>query len=248
MRRRIRAVAVALVIVAATGCETTAAGVTTTTERAVESITTFTLPPMPTEEVPSKFVEGESVAVFGFSLDDHATLWGLPTDDDDAPLSGGSGNFDRQATDLVATGIAKSWDGAPPWEYLEFGEVDEYGNPQYGGYLPQDNVGFLGTTEVVTDEVADMSNERVDDLAVEIAQFFAEAEGLEVVQITQREYGGRELTFDLVGGIDDATAGWRVHIVMEEDGTLFRVVQVERTLFCWFAVDESGSCASAPQS
>lgn len=60
----------------------------------------------------------------------------------------------------------------------------------------------------------------------------------------QGEYLGRQLTFDLVGGIDEATAGWRIHVVMEEDGDLFRVVEVERTLFCWFAIDGSGACAS----
>lgn len=230
------------------GCEAgpspTTTGETTTTSQT----TTTTFPEFPIEDVRSKFIEGELVAVFGFSLDEHPTLSGLPTDRDDAPPSGGSGSFDRQATDLVATGIATSWDGGPPWERLELGGPDEFGNAQFDAYLPQDRVGFLGGTEIVTDLVASMTNERVEVLAMEVAQHLADLEGLEVVPIMQREYLGRELTFDLVGGIDEATAGWRIHVVMEEDGNLFRVVDVERTLFCWFAVDESGVCIDDPRS
>jgi hypothetical protein len=254
MRRRFSALVAVLTLVVSTGCQADTVGETTTeavvgtsSTTTVES-TTSTFTPLPTEDVPSRFTKGELVAVFGFSIDDRATLRGLPTDSADAPFSLGSGNFDRQATDLVASGMAMSWEGRPPWEHLSFGELDSHGNPQYGGFIEPFHVGFLGATEKVTNEVADMTNERVDDLGMELAEYFADIDGLEVVQITQREYGGRELTFDLVGGIDKATAGRRIHVVMEEDGDLFRVVQVERTLFCWFAVDESGACVSGPRS
>lgn len=257
LRRRFSALVAVLTLVVSTGCQPDAVG-ETTTEAGVDASsttaedtsstttaesTTSSFAPFPTEDVPSRFAEGELVAVFGFSIDDRATLRGLPTDSPDAPPTLGSGNFDRQATDLVASGIATSWEGGPPWEHLQFGEPDEYGNLQYGGFIEPSHVGFLGATETVTDEVADMTNERVDDLALEVAEYFASLDGLEVVPITQREYLGRELTFDLVGGIDEATAGWRIHVVMEEDGDLFQVVEANRTLFCWFAVDESGACA-----
>lgn len=257
MRRRLPALFAALILLVVTGCEADSVGNTTTTSEVevattsttttVESTTT-TFEPFPTEDVPSKFTEGELVAVFGVSIDVRAGLRGLPTDSPDAPPSLLSGSFDRQATDMVATGIAKSWEGGPSWEYLTFGEVDEYGNPRYGGFIEPFHVGFLGASDTVTDEVADLTNDRVDDLGFEVAQYFAGIAGLEVVPITRREYGGRELTFDLVGGIDDVTAGWRIHVVMEEDGDLFRVVEVDRKLFCWFAVDDSGACASGSQS
>jgi hypothetical protein len=262
MRRRFSALVAVLILMVATGCQPDSVG-ETTTEAVVDASstttadtsstttvqsTTTTFATFPTEDLPSRFEKGELVAVFGFSIDDRATLRGLPTDSPDAPFSLGSGNFDRQATDLVASGIAKNWEGGPTWEHLGFGEPDEYGNLQYSGFIEPFHVGFLGATETVTDEVVDMTNERVDDLGMEVAEYFADNDGLEAVPITQREYGGRELTFDLIGGIDEATAGWRIHVVMEEDGDLFRVVQVERTLFCWFAVDESGACLSNPRS
>lgn len=246
MRHRALAVVLALLSMLTAGCQADPRGETTISVATTAEATTSTFPTLPVEDAPSKFEKGELVAAFGFSLDDHATLSGLPTDRDDAPPSGGSGSFDRQSTELVASGFAKSWAGDPPWEHFEFGELDEFGNSQFGGYLPADKVGFLGATEDVSDQVADLVNERVDDLALDVARSFAGAGGLEVVSIMQREFGGRELAYDLVGGIDAATAGWRLQIVMEEDGDLFRVVQVSRTVFCWFAVDESGECVEDP--
>jgi hypothetical protein len=222
---------VALVAVAACsgGGET---ATTSTTTTLAETTTSFHNPFSDIVEEPSNFSAEDVVDIVGLSMDDQPWVGSFPADD--VTFFGELWEFDRLDAGLIAMGEAASYLGGPAWE-----RVGREGREP--GYFLQENTGVIGRIDDATAEVADLTSDSVDDLGMMVAGALAGA-GLEPIQIVPREFGGRELYYDLIGSVDDLTRGYRVKIVTEEDGTLFRVVSVERSLICVHGAAEAGDC------
>jgi hypothetical protein len=224
---------VALVAVAAcSGGGETAITSTSTTIRSTTT-TTFPNPFLDVVEERSNFSPGDVIDVVGLSLDDQAWVGSFP--DDDVAFFGGLWEFDRLDPGLIASGEAASYLGGPVWERVE----REGREP---GYFPQENTGVVGLAEDVTDQVAGLEGDTADGLIATVAETFALADGLEPIQITQRGFGGREVFYDLVGGTEPGTRGYRLRIVLEEQGEIFVPVLVERSVICELGADEVGNC------
>jgi hypothetical protein len=101
----------------------------------------------------------------------------------------------------------------------------------------------IGEAEDITVQVAGLKAASADEILALVAGTIAEAEGLEPIQITRREFGGREVFYDLIGGGDPATRGFRLRVVVEEIGDSFVVVLVERSIICVRFVADDGLCA-----
>ena len=75
------------------------------------------------------------------------------------------------------------------------------------GYFPQENTGVIGEAEDITVQVAGLEAASAVEILALVAGTIAEAEGLDAIQITRREFGGREVFYDLIGGSDSKTRG-----------------------------------------
>jgi hypothetical protein len=84
------------------------------------------------------------------------------------------------------------------------------------------------------------------DLGTMVAESFSQDEGgfryEMVIPPTVGDLG--EVTFDVVGLLDDAQLGWRLHIFGQPTagGEGFSLMSVEATAFCGRGVTEDGFC------
>jgi hypothetical protein len=215
-----------------TGGEGAATTVTPTT--ASETTTSsFENPFVDLVEEPSNFAGGAVIDVVGLSLAEQNWVSSFPADD--VEFFGYLWQFDRLNADLVAVGEAASYQDGPPWE-----KVQQPGREI--GFVPRENTGVVGAMEVITNQVAGMTSASVDDLVESVAESIGSSQGLEPIQITQREFGGREVYYDLVGGDDPLVRGFRLHIVVGEDGESFVPTLVEQSIICVSGTDAAGMC------
>jgi hypothetical protein len=205
---------------------------TSTTTTLAETTTSFHNPFSDIVEEPSNFSAEDVVDIVGLSMDDQPWVGSFPADD--VTFFGELWEFDRLDAELIAMGEAASYLGGPAWE-----RVGREGREP--GYFLQENTGVIGRIDDATAEVADLTSDSVDDLGMIVAEALAGA-GLEPIQILAREFGGRELYYDLIRSADDLTRGYRIKIITEEKGALFRVISVERSLICIHGTDETGDC------
>jgi hypothetical protein len=206
----------------------------TTSAAPLFTTTTFANPFLDVEEELSNFAPGDDVDVVGIHADDQTWVGSFPADD--VPFFGRLWPFDRVESGLVAVGEAASYQGGPVWE-----AVEQEGRER--GYFPQDNTGVLGEASDVTAAVADLEAGSADELLTGVAETIALAEGLEPIQITNREFGGREVYYDLLGGSDPETRGQRLRVVVEETGESFTVTLVESQIICVSQVTDEGICS-----
>jgi hypothetical protein len=103
--------------------------------------------------------------------------------------------------------------------------------------------GVLGLPEDITTEAADLVAASADELLTTVANSIADLDGLQPIQISLREFGGREVYFDLIGGTDPATRGQRLRVVVEESEEGFRVTLVESRIICVSGLSDAGTCS-----
>ena len=203
---------------------------TTTTDAA----TTTTLPGEAFDLGPAA---GDIVAVVGVAHDD--VLWlrdgpGVGFE----PLAG----LDPLAEDLVATGRHRLLESSIWTELTADGAT---------GWVNSSYIGYLGGVEDLTSQVVSQMGgipeaETMLDLGTMVAESFWVDEGgfryEMVVPPTVGDLG--EVTFDVVGLLDDSQLGWRLHIFGQptEGGEGFSLQSVEATAFCGRGVTEEGFC------
>lgn len=232
MSKHLRVIIVLLIsVIAACGGESEPTS--TTKPPPPETTLSFANPFLDVQEEPSNFVAGAQIAVVGRPANDQAWVGSFPADD--VEFFGSLWAFDRIDSGLIAIGEAASYQGGPVWERVEKDGKEP-------GYIPQNQTGVIGASEDITSNVSDLEAASADELLDLVADTIADAEGLEPIKITIREFGGRELFYDLIGGGDPTTRGERLRIVVEESGDVFRVAMVERWIICVSAVTEAGVC------
>lgn len=221
---------------AAVACSGTSSATTTETTRPpATTTTTLHNPFLDVVEEQSNFTAGDVVDVVGLPVDEQNWVGSFPADD--VEFFGRLWEFDRLEAGLVALGTAASYLDGGVWERFEGGEDGI-------GHFPQENTGIVGEPVDVTTTVAGLTGDSADDLIALVAETVASAEGgLTAIQITRREFGGREVYYDLIGGDDPLARGARLRIVVEETSEGFGVLLVERATICVADVAESGECA-----
>ncbi|MDJ0665270.1 MAG: Gmad2 immunoglobulin-like domain-containing protein [Acidimicrobiia bacterium] len=206
-----------------------------------EPPTTTTLPPTSTSLPGEAFdigpAEGDVVAVVGVRYDDVLNLRDGPGVGYE-PLLG----LDPLADDLVATGRHRLLESSI-WNEVTVDGVTGWVNSRFIGYLG-------GVDDLTSWVVAQMGGipeaETMLDLGTMIAESFRVDEGgfraEMVIPPTVGDLG--EVTFDVVGLLDDAQLGWRLHIFGQptEGGEGFSLKSVEATAFCGRGVTEDGMC------
>ncbi len=204
------------------------------TATTVVNTTTITLhnPFLDLREEVSNFSAGDAVDIIGLPFDEQNWAGSFPADD--VEFFGRVWEFDRLDAGLLSLGAAASYLDGDVWEQVEI----EGREP---GYFPQEKTGVVGSAEDITSQAAGLEAASADDLLDLVAGTIAEAEGLDPVQITQREFGGREVFYDLVGD-DPTTRGYRLRIIVEEIGESFSVVLVERSVICVRLLTDTGLC------
>ncbi len=227
--------ALLVVLLGLTACSAGSASssIASTSTTVKSTTTTFLNPFLDLVEEPSNFELGDVVAVVGLSVDETAWVGSFPADD--VEFFGNLWPFDRIDAGLIALGEAASYHGGSAWE-----KVEQEGREI--GYFPQDKTGVLGPPRDITLDVANLEAASADELLAAAANSIAQQEGLQAIQITLREFGGRELYFDLIGGSDPKSRGQRLRIVVEESGESFSVVSVESRIICVSVVLETGEC------
>jgi len=203
---------------------------TTTTE--VPSTTT-----LPGEAFDIGPREGDVVAVVGVAHDDVLNLRDGPGVGYE-PLLG----LDPLADDLVATGRHRLLESSI-WTELTANGVTGWVNSSYIGYLG-------GVDDLTSWVVAQLGGvpeaETMLDLGTMIAESFRQDEGgfraEMVIPPTVGDLG--EITFDVVGLLDDSQLGWRLHIFGQPTagGEGFSLKSVEATAFCGRGVTDQGFC------
>lgn len=224
-----------LLIVALVACDDgSAASTAPSTTTAVAEATTTTLhnPFLDMSEEESNFSPGDVVDVVGLPFDEQNWIGSFPA----VEFFGGLWEFDRLDAGLLSLGTAASYLNGDVWEQVE-------AEGRATGYFPQENTGVIGEAEDITVQVAGLKAASADEILALVAGTIAEAEGLDPIQITRREFGGREVFYDLIGGSDRATRGFRLRVVVEEIGDSFGVVLVERSIICVRVVVDGGLCA-----
>ncbi len=224
-----------ITLVAVAACSNSDSGPTTTfTAPPIETTTSFIPNPfLDVSEERSNFANGDPVDIIGLPMDDPAWVGSFPAEDQE--FFGGLWEFDRLDAGMVSTGEAASYLGGLVWE-----QVGQPGKET--GYVLQQNTGVLGTEEDLTPVVAELEAASADELIELVAGTIAASDGLEPIQITRREFGGREVYFDLIGADAETTRGRRIRVVVEEEGEAFRVVLVESWTICTRGVDATGLC------
>jgi hypothetical protein len=232
-----RRLALLILILAAAACSQgtdSTSDQTTTSLPEATTVFSFASPFLDVTEEPSNFTAGDVVAVVGLPADEQAWVGSFPADD--VEFFGNLWPFDRVDAALVASGEAARYQDGPIWE-----KVGQEGKEL--AYFPQDNTGVLGQSEEVTADVADLEAASADELLSMVADAIAQAAGLEPIQISEREFGGREVYFDLLGGSEPTTRGQRLRVVVEEDGDGFVVALVESQVICVSRVTDEGTCS-----
>ncbi|MEX0796007.1 MAG: hypothetical protein WD274_04880 [Acidimicrobiia bacterium] len=224
------------VIVAIVACDggSAASTISTTSTSVAETTTTFLNPFLDVNEEESNFWPGDVVDIVGLPFDEQNWVGSFPADD--VKFFGRLWEFDRLDAGLVSLGTAASYLGGAVWERVEV----EGREP---GYFPQEKTGAIGGTEDITVQVAGLEAASADEMLALVAGTIAEAVGLDPIQITRREFGGREVFYDLIGGDDPTTRGFRLRVVVEEIGDSFGVLLVERSIICVRIVADGGLCA-----
>ncbi len=181
--------------------------------------------------------EGDVVAVVGVAHDDVLNLRDGPGVGYE-PLLG----LDPLADDLVATGRHRLLESSI-WTELIADGVTGWANSRYIGYLG-------GVDDLTSSVVAEMGvipeAETMLDLGTMVAESFRVDEGgfrsEMVIPPTVGDLG--EVTFDVVGLLDDAQLGWRLHIFGQptEGGEGFSLKSVEGTALCGRGVTDDGLC------
>jgi hypothetical protein len=180
---------------------------------------------------------GDVVAVVGVRYDDVLNLRDGPGVGYE-PLLG----LDPLADDLVATGRHRLLESSI-WTELTADGVTGWVNSRYIGYLG----GVDDITSWVVSQLGGIPEaETMLDLGRMVAESFRQDEGdfraEMVVPPTVGDLG--EVTFDVVGLLDDAQLGWRLHIFGQPTagGEGFSLKSVEATAFCGRGVTEDGLC------
>lgn len=231
MRRYLALLIALLGVTACTGG--TSPPLETTTTLGATTTSFFANPFLDVVEEPSNFAAGDVVSVVGLSVEDKAWVGSFPADD--VEFFGNLWPFERLEANLIAVGEAASYDGGSVWE-----RVGQEGREP--GFFPQDKTGVLGPPQDITLEVADLTATSADELLTTVASTISEMEGLQPIQISLREFGGREVYFDLIGGLDPTTRGQRLRVVVEESGESFNVALVESSIICVKSVSGEGAC------
>lgn len=213
----------------------TAVTTSETTSTTVETTTTFANPFLDVIDVDSNFDPGEPIVVVGLPATDPAWVGSFPASD--VEFFGRLWEFDRVAPGLVAVGEAASYQDGAVWERVEMA------GQEFPGFFPQAQTGVIGGIEDVTADVSDLEAPSADELLDLMAATLAQPEGLEPIRITIREFGGREVYYDLIKASDSENRGYRVRVVVEETAdSTFTVVAAERWILCVSGVDETGAC------
>ncbi len=228
--------AVMIIVLVASSCNGDTADTTRLTSTTIVETTTsfFPNPFLDVVDEPSNFSAGDEVSVVGLPSDEQAWVGSFPADD--VEFFGGLWPFDRLDAGLVAIGEAASYLGRPIWE-----RVEREGQPI--GFIPQARTGVLGPANDITEDAAELQAASADELLALVAETIANENGLEPIQITTREFGGREVYFDLMGGGDPTSRGIRIRVVVEEGGDGFSVVQVESRDICVSGITDAGACS-----
>ncbi|MDJ0496732.1 MAG: Gmad2 immunoglobulin-like domain-containing protein [Acidimicrobiia bacterium] len=206
-----------------------------------EPPTTTTLPTtdttLPGEAFDIGPTEGDVVAVIGVAHDDVLNLRDGPGVGYE-PLLG----LNPLADDLVATGRHRLLESSI-WTELTADGVTGWVNSSYIGYLG----GVDDLTSFVVSEMGGIPEaETMLDLGTMVAESFGQDEGgfryEMVIPPTVGDLG--EVTFDVVGLLDDAQRGWRLHIFGQptEGGEGFSLKSVEGMALCGRGVTEDGLC------
>jgi spore germination protein GerM len=204
------------------------------------SVPTTTIPPtsttLPGEAFDIGPQAGDVVAVVGVAHDDVLNVRELP---------GASyaiiATLDPLADDVVATGRHRLLTSSI-WNEVTANGVTGWVNSSYLGYLGGDE----DLTSFVQPRLSLVSAETMLDLGTAVAQSFDPGEGgfryEMVVPPTVGDLG--EVTFDVVGLLDDSQLGWRLHIFGQplESGEGFSLKSVEATAFCGRGVTADGFC------
>jgi immunoglobulin-like protein involved in spore germination/sporulation and spore germination protein len=202
---------------------------------------TTTIPPtsttLPGEAFDIGPAAGDVVAVVGVAHDDVLNVRDLP---------GASfaivTTVDPLADDLVATGRHRLLTSSI-WDEVTANGITGWVNSSYIGYLG--GVDDL-TSQVVSQMGGIPEAETMLDLGTMIAESFDPGEGgFRYEMVTPPSVGDLgEVTFDVVGLLDDSQLGWRLHIFGQptEGGEGFSLMSVEATALCGRGVTEDGLC------
>jgi germination protein M len=204
-------------------------------------VPTTTVPPtsttLPGEAFDIGPQAGDVVAVVGVAHDDVLNVRELP-----------GANFaivttlDPLADDVVATGRHRLLTSSI-WNEVTANSVIGWVNSSYVGYIG----GFDDLTSLVVDQMGAIPEaETMLDLGMMVAESFDPGEGgfryEMVVTPTVGDLG--EVTFDVVGLLDDSQLGYRLHIFGQpvENGEGFSLKSVEATVICGRGVTSDSLC------
>jgi hypothetical protein len=179
--------------------------------------------------------EGDVIAVVGVAHDDVLNVREFPGVDFTIVTTLDSLDF------VVATGRHRLLESSIWTEVTDSG-VTGWVNSRYIGYLG----GVEDLTSFVRPRLSALEAETMLELGTIVAESFRQDEGgfryEMVIPPTVGDLG--EVTFDVVGLLDDAQLGWRLHIFGQptEGGEGFALKSVEGTAFCGRGVTDDGLC------
>lgn len=203
----------------------TTAATTTTTSLPGEE---FTIAPQP----------GAVMAVVGVAYDDVLNLRWMPGTDQPVVAE-----LSPTADDLVATGRARALTRSI-WFELTADGVTGWASARYLGYLGLTD----DYTHVVVSELGEIPMaDTMQDLGRLTAEVFAvddpEAQSSITVTVPPTVGDLGEVTYDVVGLLDDAQLGFRLHVFGQPgEGGGFSLMSVEATVLCGRGVTEDGLC------
>lgn len=223
---------------------TTAATVTSTTSEPANSgeATTTSEPLSTTTTLPGEAFDigpaaGDVVAVVGVAHDDVLNVRELP-----GTSYGIVTMLDPLADDVVATGRHRLLTSSI-WDEVKANGVTGWVNSRYLGYLGgvDDLTSFVVSTMGGIPEAETML-----ELGTMVAESFDPGEGGFAYAMSVAPAVGDlgEVTFDVIGLLDDAQLGWRLHVLgqLNEGGEGFILKSVEATALCGRGVTEDGLC------
>lgn len=242
--RRLSAVLALLLVIGACGDgqEETGATSSSTTMETTTSEPPSTTAPSDGNDLPGEVIdlypyEGASLAVVGVDRDDVLAVRAGPGTDFEvvhelSPLD----------TDVMATGHNRQVDGTI------WAEIDKDG---HRGWANVTYLLHLGTTDDITDQLADSAGElpagetMLDVAEAVVALRATEEPPSRFAVIEDPEVGDLgSVTVDVIGMADDALGGERLHILAEPvpAGEAFVVQSVERLTLCSRGVTDDGLC------
>lgn len=198
---------------------------TTTSTTASDTTTSSALPGEPFEGFAE---DGDQLAVMGVASDDKLNLREGPGTDQ-ALLT----RLGPLEDDLVATGRARALSRSIWYEVSTDDGVTGWVNSSF--------VGFMGGVDDATAEFLDGGElpvtETMEEMGELVAAAFASTDPeSRIVQSMAPTSGDlHEITYDVIGIGDDATAGFRLHVFAVPNGDAdegFTLKTIERTTFC----------------